>query len=163
MRLLNYTVQPAAIVCVSILCASASADEATLCNAHEEVYFSCHVGNKVVSVCASGNISPKNGYVQYRFGNIGGIEFEYPELPVPPEKKFYIIDINAGNVQSTHLKFKSGGYDYVIYSGFPSGVYVKKRGKVVLNRVCDSGIYTSLSSRIFRGVPNVPPASNNDD
>lgn len=40
---------------------SAEAEERTLCQPHEEVYFSCETEGKVISVCASGNISPDNG------------------------------------------------------------------------------------------------------
>lgn len=139
------------------------ADEMTLCDAHEEVYFSCHVGSKVISVCAAGNISPKNGYVQYRFGNLNHVELEYPKLPYPPKRFFSISDIDLGNVRATHLKFKSGTYDYVVYSGFPSGLYIKKSGKMVSNLICESGSYQAISPRAFRGIPTVPARSGIDD
>src|ERR1700761_2605285 len=119
--------------CACVICVPAFSEESTLCHKHEEIYFSCHAENKIVSVCASGNISPKNGYVQYRFGSSGNIELEYPKLPYPPKRFFSISDVNEGNVQSIHLKFKSERYEYVIHSGFPSGLYVKKAGVTVSN------------------------------
>jgi hypothetical protein len=148
---------------LATLCSPTFADEVTLCSAHEEIYFSCRVGGKIASVCASGNISPNNGYVQYRFGRLNNIELEYPKLPYPPAKFFSISDINQGNAQSTHFKFRSGGYDYVIYSGFPSGLYVKNAGKIVSNMPCDPGGYESMSPRAFRGIPSKPPQSDIDD
>lgn len=142
---------------------SARADETTLCQSHEEVYFSCTTGNKVISLCASGNISPDNGYVQYRFGVPGRIELEYPDMPYPPKNRFLISDISGGNISFTHVKFKSGGYDYVIYQGFPSGLYIKKRGRDVLNLTCSEGINQRLSQRAYRGIPTVPPVAGIDD
>ncbi|MDR6393131.1 hypothetical protein [Paraburkholderia phenoliruptrix] len=152
-----------AVALASIACGPVFSQVATLCNAHEEIYFSCHVGEKIVSVCASGNISPKNGYVQYRFGKLGRIELEYPKLPYPPMGFFSISDIDQGNVQTTHLKFKSGRYNYVVYSGFPSGLYVKKDGRIISNLICDSGGYESISPRAFRGIPVKPPQGNIDN
>lgn len=153
----------AVVVLAYIACCPAFSQEATLCNPREEIYFSCHIGKKVVSVCASGNISPNSGYVQYRFGRLNHIELEYPKLPYPPAKFFSISDINQGNVQSTHFKFRLGGYDYVIYSGFPSGLYVKNAGKIVSNMLCDPGDYESMSPRAFRGIPSKPSQSDIDD
>jgi hypothetical protein len=134
--------------------ANAEADETTLCQPHEEVYFSCPVAGKVLSVCASGNISPDNGYVQYRFGRIGKIEFEYPDKPYPPRKLFSISDISGGNLSFTHLKFDSGKYHYVLYQGDPSGIYIKRGGKVISNRTCDPGTYQP---------PRIPRIPRNQD
>ncbi|WP_133300348.1 hypothetical protein [Paraburkholderia lacunae] len=137
--------------------------EATLCQSHEEVYFSCPTDGKVLSVCASGNISPDNGYVQYRFGRVGRIELEYPEKPYPPRKLFSISHISGGNLSFTHFKFSSRGYHYVLYQGDPSGIYIKRNGKVVSNRICDPGTYQPISPRVFRGVKTVPPIDGIDN
>jgi hypothetical protein len=141
----------------------AGADENTLCQPHEEVYFSCQIGGKVMSVCASGNISPDNGYVQYRFGRIGNIELEYPEKPYPPKKLFSISDISEGNINFTHVKFDSGKYHYVLYQGEPSGIYIKRRGEVISNRTCDPGTYQPISPRAFRGMKTVSPIDGIDN
>lgn len=143
--------------------AKAEADEPTLCSLHEEVYFSCLIGGRVMSVCASGNISPNNGYVQYRFGRIGKIELEFPEKPYPPRKSFSISDISEGNSRFTHFKFNSGRYNYVLYQGSPSGIYVKKDGKVVSNRSCDPGTDGPINPRAFRGIKTVEPIDGIDN
>lgn len=141
----------------------AQSEEKTMCSSFEEVYFSCPVKNKIVSVCASGNVSPENGYVQYRIGRPGHVEFQYPSTPVVPKNRFSISDIFGGNLNIVHLKFKSGKYDYVIYQGDVSGVYVKKNGKRVVNLTCDAGDYQTISPRAKRGIETVPPVDDIDD
>jgi hypothetical protein len=148
---------------MTIMSTLAQADEMTLCHQHEEIYFSCSTGNKIVSLCASGNISPSNGYVQYRFGTPDHIELEFPSEPNPPRKSFSISDISGGNLNFVHVRFKSGGYDYVIYQGFPSGVYVKKNGKAVLNSTCTAGVYQQLSQRAYRGIRTTAPIDDVDN
>ncbi|MCC8403888.1 hypothetical protein LJ655_18675 [Paraburkholderia sp. MMS20-SJTN17] len=143
--------------------ADAYADEATLCQLHEEVYFSCQTENKIISLCASGNISPNNGYVQYRFGTLDQIELQYPDRPYPPKNRFLISDVAEGSVSFTHVKFKSGEYNYVIYQGFPSGLYIKRKGKLVSNLTCGDGIYQRLSQRAYRGMRTAPPVAGVDN
>ncbi|UBM11616.1 hypothetical protein [Cupriavidus metallidurans] len=73
-----------------------NAEEITLCRPYEEVYFSCQIDEKILSVCACGNVSPDNGYVQYRFGKSDKVELEYPEKSYPPRSRFSISDIWGG-------------------------------------------------------------------
>jgi hypothetical protein len=127
------------------------------------VYFSCPIYKKIISLCASGNISPNNGYVQYRFGTADHIELEFPGKPYPPRNRFSISDISEGNLNFTHIKFNSGNYNYVVYQGFPSGVYVKKSGKLVSNLFCEKGIYQRISPRAFRGIKTVAPVDGIDN
>lgn len=142
---------------------NAYADEVTLCQSHEEVYFSCPTEGKVISVCASGNISPDNGYVQYRFGTPDRIELQSPGKPYPPRNRFSMSEISEGNINFTHLKFKCGKYDYVVYQGFPSGIYIKKGGKLVSNRICEHGSYQKISPRALRGIETVAPIDGIDN
>jgi hypothetical protein len=136
--------------------------EETMCYAHEEIYFSCPVDKKTISICASGNISPKNGYVQYRFGRPGKPELEYPAESNPPMNKFSISDFHGGNVNSVHLKFKSGKYIYVVYQSATSGVYVTKNGRVIRNLLCGGGQYRQISPRAKRGIITAAPDDNDD-
>ncbi|NTX26553.1 hypothetical protein HT746_05275 [Burkholderia pyrrocinia] len=141
----------------------AHAVEITLCQSHEEIYFSCSLGGKIISLCASGNVSPNNGYVQYRYGVLDHIEIQFPNKPYPPNARFEISDISAGNLNYVHIKFKSGKYDYVIYQGSPSGVYIKKRGNLISNKICEQGEYRQLNQRIFRGIKTGPPVDGVDN
>lgn len=146
-------------LCFSAAAQPCGANNDTLCRPTEEVYFSCATrSERIISLCASGNISPNNGHVQYRFGGLGDIELQYPRVADVPFNRFFISDIHASGVSFTHVRFKSNGYDYVIYDGFPSGVYVLKDGRNVANHVCSSGAATyRLSPRAFRGITTVPP------
>ncbi|MFM0226318.1 hypothetical protein [Paraburkholderia dipogonis] len=153
----------ASVVGLILFAPKVVAADATLCQSHEEVYFSCPTRGKMLSVCASGNISPDNGYVQYRFGRVDHIELAYPEKPYPPRKLFSISDISGGNLSFTHFKFSSGSYHYVLYQGDPRGIYIKRNGKVVSNRICDPGTYQPISPRAFRGVKTVPAIDDIDN
>jgi len=128
------------------------------------VYFSCKTeGGKTISLCAAGNTSPKSGYVQYRFGSSEEIEFKYPNLADAPFEKFSISDIAEGNVNFTHVKFKSSGYDYVIYDGFPSGIYIRKDGESIANFVCDPESTYRLNARALRGINTVSSVDGIDN
>lgn len=151
------------IVGMSLFDIKAGASEVTLCQSHEEVYFNCQSDGRLLSVCASGNVSPDNGYVQYRFGVNKKIELEYPRKSYPPRKRFSISDIAEGNANFTHLKFNSGGFHYVLYQGDSSGIYVKRNGRVISSRRCDSGVYQPISPRAFRGIETVPPIDGIDN
>lgn len=70
------------------------ADEMTLCDKNEDVYFSCALtNNDIVSVCAKNNETPESGYVQFRFANKNGIYKKIPEKLEAPKgiisSKFY--------------------------------------------------------------------------
>jgi len=141
---------------------STSATETTKCYPHEEVYFSCLAGKKVLSICASGNSSPESGYVQYRVGQKNRLELEYPDKPYPPKDKFTISDITGGNLNIRHLKFTNGKFNYVIYQGDVSGIYVKKNGKTISNLTCQDGKYQTISPRALRGIKTVAPIDGID-
>ncbi|HIC7207781.1 hypothetical protein [Burkholderia stabilis] len=141
----------------------AQAVEVTLCQSHEEIYFSCSLGGKIVSLCASGNISPNNGYVQYRSGVPAHIDIQFPNKPYPPNGRFEISDISAGNLDCVHIKFKFGKYDYVIYQGSPSGVCIKEHGDLISNETCEQGEYQQLNQRVFRGIKTQPPVDGVDN
>jgi hypothetical protein len=63
----------------------------TLCNAQEDVVFSCQVGNgKFFSFCAGDGLSKDEGYLLYKFGRIGhSPELSYPQLEIKKDSKKY--------------------------------------------------------------------------
>jgi hypothetical protein len=136
---------------------------ATLCHDFEEVYMSCLISNKVVSVCASGNISPRNGYVKYRFGTLGNIELEYPNKSIPPDDLFLIKVVNAGNNQETSLIFYNGIYSYELRRDARMRLIVEKNKKVISKLVCDEGQYQDFSPRMYRGIKAKQPGNTNQD
>lgn len=128
----------------------------TLCTANEDIYFSCELegGHKVVSICAAGNTSPDNGYVQYRYGEKSRVNFTYPAVHLPPRNIISIIDVSrlAEGIGS-HLKFTNDGYRYVISNALvPGEVYVKKNGKIVFDNICNGSDYIPFSNKVAAGV-----------
>jgi hypothetical protein len=136
-------------------------EEKTMCDPSEQIYFSCPVGEKIISVCAAGNYSPETGYVKYRFGYPGKSEFEYPKNSAPPSDKFLISDSFGGNVSTVILKFRSEKFTYVVFQSAVSGVYVRKDGKTIGSLLCDAGQYSHISPTAMRGIKTVAP--NDDD
>ena len=64
----------------------AHAENETLCDKEEDVYFSCKLeSNDIVSICAKDNVAPQHGYVQYRIANENGIYKKIPEEFKKPE------------------------------------------------------------------------------
>lgn len=130
--------------------------EVTLCKPSEDIYFSCPMKNKIVSVCAKNNVSPDAGYVQYRYGTTEDIEMIYPKNNVPPRDIFSITDASEGSAAQENLKFKNGSYDYVLYHGFTNGLYVVKGDKAVFRGLCDSSSYGSISRAAHKGIQASP-------
>ena len=105
----------------------------------------------------------RGGSGEYRFGTPGYVEFEFPDKPYPPRERFSISDISGGSLNFVHIKFKSGEYDYVIYHGSLSGLYVKKKQQTISKFICEPGIYQRINRRVYRGVRTVPPVVGVDD
>jgi hypothetical protein len=133
-----------------------SSDEKTLCEAGEDIYFSCPLSNgKTVSVCAKGNSDPRRGYVQYRYGDQNNI-FAFPKKNIPPDKIFKTTDISEGSIRGLHLKFSNGEYTYVVSVGQIEGLYVSRRGKIVFSKECQPSIYSSFPNKIWDGINQAP-------
>ncbi len=68
--------------------ANAADRRPSLCKRDEVAIFSCNLGSKVVSLCASRDIAEAAGTMSYRFGRKGAIELEYPAPPMHPRMAF---------------------------------------------------------------------------
>ena len=60
----------------------------SLCEKNERVVWSCRAGIKYYSLCASGDLSSSSGYMQYRAGRRGAIEFRFPADQQHPRNYF---------------------------------------------------------------------------
>ena len=112
---------------------------ATHCDINENVAWSCKVGERVISVCASEPITGDSGYIQYRIGKPPRTELVYPKTGVPPRGRFAYRLTPQGD---TSLSFSNGGYDYEVYDILRSeedGVRVTKNGKEVSHIRCNGG------------------------
>jgi len=88
----------------------------TLCAKGERVIFSCPVKRpaKIVSLCASKDLTSETGYLQYRFGLPGKIELEYPMDRTGTQAKFQYTHYFRAQVDLTEISFSNNGYEYQI-------------------------------------------------
>ena len=88
----------------------------TLCDRNERVIFSCRVKRpaKIVSVCASKDLTSERGYLQYRFGLPGKIELEYPKDRTGTQTKFQYTHYFRAQVDLTEISFNVNGYEYQV-------------------------------------------------
>jgi len=90
----------------------------TLCAADERVIFSCALKQpaKIVSVCASKDLTSDKGYLQYRFGLPGKVELEFPQDRTNTQKQFEYSHYFRARVDMTEINFTVNGV--ISYSVF---------------------------------------------
>jgi hypothetical protein len=126
-----------ALIIVTFCTVSTSIHAApTLCLKDEDNIFSCSAGKKVISVCASKDLAADHGYLQYRFGVPNKVELTIPaDRSVPPANSAVSRTLTFSGGGGAYLRFKAGGYDYVVYTaigkgwGEKDGVAIEKTGK----------------------------------
>src|SRR5258708_10855373 len=89
----------------------------TLCAKDERGIFSCPVKRaaKIVSVCASKDLTNDHGYLQYRFGLPGEIELEFPRDRKGTQEKFHYTHYFRAQVDLTEISFTIEGYEYSVF------------------------------------------------
>jgi len=92
----------------------------TLCASTERIVFSCAVKRsaKLVSLCASPDLSKDHGYLQYRFGLPGKVELEFPKDRQGSQQKFRYQHYFRYQVDLTEISFESDGYQYSIHDDY---------------------------------------------
>lgn len=122
----------------------------SLCQAPEKRIFDCAVGEKRLSVCASSNLGPKSGTVQYRFGSVDKPELLYPPRPAAPADVFWSSRTMYSGGGEFRIRFRNGSYDFLVFDSsqrtgfgaagnetvFTAGVVVKQKGKLLAVRKC---------------------------
>jgi hypothetical protein len=113
------------------------------CTKEEKVVFSCTVGKKVVSVCASQNLSPSEGYMQYRFGKIGSPELLIPQLNEHPLKYVEVDAYQAASGSNGSMMFKNGEFEYTVHwssylsdsqTSNGSSIWLSEAGLIVMRK-----------------------------
>ncbi len=127
----------------------------THCSQAEETVFSCNLGHKVVSVCASQEVTQHSGYIQYRFGALGRKpELSFPKTTVKPGKVIQARTLMFAGGGGDYLRFNSGKTSYIVYSaigkgwGTKDGVAVERHGKLATHLECQD-VPTSKMGRFF--------------
>jgi hypothetical protein len=134
----------AAVTVAFVLASAAGAAEPTTshCSATEQTLFTCSTGSKIVSVCATAELSPGAGSVQYRFGPVAAPELAYPRAGTDWRKltRGGVLTFAGGG--GAYLAFTNAPFRYVVYTaigrgwGEKAGVVVEKHGKRVVNLRC---------------------------
>lgn len=131
----------------------------THCASQEKIIFSCSVGKKIVSVCAS-SLSPDRGTLQYRFGPKGAPELLYPNPATHPKTIAKAGSQPYSGGGASHLRFIKEGYSYIVYAGIgkgweKEGLVVEKEGKLVSHFECKNRAISELGPDFFRK-ENIP-------
>jgi hypothetical protein len=98
----------------------ANAQPNTLCAKDERVIFSCPVKRpaKIVSICASKDLTNDRGYLQYRVGGPGKIELEYPKDRQGTQAKFQYTHYFRAQFDMTSINFTIDGYEYSVFDDY---------------------------------------------
>jgi hypothetical protein len=146
------------LLLISLACLTASpafgAD--TFCSVHEQTVFSCTLGQNTVSVCASDDLSPTRGYLQYRFGPRNSTVFLLPASTQSSSR----ASIRARSLMfagggGSYIRFLNGRYQYIAYSamgkdwGTKDGVAVEKDGKLLRHFTCQDVPVSKLGEKLF--------------
>lgn len=115
---------------------------ASHCTSDERIVYSCSVGKKVASICASRDAAMDKGYVQYRFGVIGNPEMIFPYQKQPANNKFsFTNEVFSGGIVVTTISFQNGSYTYSASTRFDHGhdlgeIDVENSGKSIATLPC---------------------------
>lgn len=134
------------------------------CTKQEDTVFSCTINQKIVSVCASKNLSPSTGYLQYRFGNKGSPELVFPSLTDLPKKYTQAKTLMFSGGGGAYIRFIKDQFSYVVYTaigkgwGTKDGVAVEKNKKISSNFKCKDVPTSMLNADFFKkaGIPEDP-------
>lgn len=84
----------------------------SLCTKDEVTEWSCTAGRKVYSLCASRDLGPTSGTLQYRAGKKGSKpELAFPDPATHPKGHFVLNIVSRGAT----LSFSNKGYTYYVY------------------------------------------------
>ena len=88
----------------------------SLCAKGERIIFSCPTKRpaKIVSVCASKDLTSDRGYIQYRFGQPEKVELEFPKERAGSQQKFQYSHYFRAQVDLTEISFTINGYEYQV-------------------------------------------------
>lgn len=122
------------VLVAAALFAPVALAQSNLCSKDEVTVWSCSTKAKVYSLCASRDLSPSSGYLQYRAGKGAKAEFAFPDPPQPPRGHFLLRLAPRG----ASLSFKNGDYDYWIYEPLAGSttIDVLKAGKPIGTVTC---------------------------
>jgi hypothetical protein len=92
----------------------------TLCAKEERTIFGCMLRRpaKIVSVCASKDLTSDKGYLQYRFGLPGKVELEFPKDRANTQQQFEYSHYFRARVDLTEINFTVDGVSYSVFDDY---------------------------------------------
>jgi len=92
----------------------------TLCAKDERVIFACLLKRpaKIVSLCASKDLTSETGYLQYRFGLPRKIELEFPKDRLRTQENFEYTHYFRPRFELNEIKFTVDGVDYSVFNDY---------------------------------------------
>jgi hypothetical protein len=119
----------------------------SLCTESEQAVFSCTIGRKTATLCASEAVTANDGYMRYSFGVKGKRqELEYPIPLQKPIEAFFWNSNYYSHGGFEYVTFKIGAYVYIVYdvrkafseteNDTGAGIFVKRGDKLVANMHC---------------------------
>jgi hypothetical protein len=144
-----------ALVCFLVASSSDAADHSPVasnshCEVGEQIVFSCRIGQKIASLCASKRLTPTEGYVQYRYGPPGRIEIDIPGRSPADRARIRGMRSPPSTANALVMSIDHGGFTYAIFSSesvgsvsdgmrswvYDSGVEVRKGREMVFSKHC---------------------------
>ena len=157
-------VAPARPAAPAAVAPAAAAARLTLCNTGETIRFSCSTAQgKVISLCASADLSASKGGLQYHFGKPGALELSYPAAP--SRSDFTFLKQTHINSESYSVIFSQSGFTYTVFdqntmgsaTDHGAGVTVEKDKKIVATILCAEGGKETLDILGLQGIiPDAP-------
>jgi len=128
---------PALALLVALFAGPTWAQEGNLCLPEEKVVFACAIEERLVSVCASPDLSRKSGYLQFRSGHPERIEIAWPEARYPRRHVTRGNLFYAGQI-GVYLRFTMGRTDFVVFSAGANrnGVVLQQDGAIRKKNLC---------------------------
>lgn len=157
-----------ASLAAALTCGAALADtRPSMCKLSETAIFSCAIGSKIASLCASPDIGPGQGSLTYRFGREGKIELTHPDRPVPPAQAFSTAVVGDAGFAGDIVRFWRGETRYTLYSiivrgqGERDGIRISRDGRQLADLRCkDFALGSDAWKLLYRAkLPKAEPAS----
>lgn len=133
-------------VCLPVVAQANS--PSSLCQANERVLFTCPIGKKLLSVCASSDLDDTKGMMQYRFGLPDKLELVHPEVAAHPKRhfKFQRTYSRVESAEIQELEFQRGAVTYAVFTES-----IKGKEAAGIN-VTAAGKTTTLKCKALDGV-----------
>jgi hypothetical protein len=131
MRFAGILITP--LIAIAATYSARAAGPVTQCKAGETIVFSCSTGSRILSICASKDLSKNSGYMQYRYGPEGKPELSFPETLRHPAGIFTPGTLMFSGGGGAYVKFSKPPYTYTVFSAI--GNFGRNGGKATVQGV----------------------------